>query len=126
MNRFLTLLLLGYHQRRSAASTDFVLFWVYHVRTDLFLLGLSLISRDLPKISVGCLPPLDNHIINIIMLLLLFLLLLLFIQLTSVQSQMQSKGGYDELSEIPVGSTPAGQFVVSPYTVHVLSFCYCH
>ena len=36
-----------------------------------------------------------------------------YIQLTIVQSQMQSKGGYEELSEIPVGATPIGQYVVS-------------
>ena len=26
---------------------------------------------------------------------------------------MQSKGGYEEVSEIPVGATPVGQYVVS-------------
>ena len=31
--------------------------------------------------------------------------------LTIVQSQMQSKGGYEEVSEIPVGATPVGQYV---------------
>ena len=30
---------------------------------------------------------------------------------------MQSKGGYEEVSDIPTGSTPAGHFVVSIITV---------
>ncbi|XP_003382770.1 PREDICTED: CDC42 small effector protein 2-like [Amphimedon queenslandica] len=31
--------------------------------------------------------------------------------ISSVQSQMQSKGGYDEVTEVPEDVTPSGQYV---------------